>query len=273
MIHWSLYTGHEQNIVGNRKKHDSTIYTFDIETSSIIILNDKIYSAIKYKDLNEKEQKDCSFYSFMYIWMFSINDVVYFGRTWREFQNFIAKIDEVAPQEKIVHVHNLSFEFQYLKSYFDFEDVISRKSHHVMKCTMSDYNFIFKCTKYMTNLALKDIPKTYGLKINKKVGDLDYSLIRTSLTPLTDLELGYCEADCLVLYEYIKKECETYEYPHKIPMTATGKVRRELKDLIRLDWNYRGRTKKAINVDPHVYNMLVRAFARRIYSCIMVIYR
>lgn len=44
-------------------------------------------------------------------------------------------------------------------------------------------------------------------------------------------------------------------------MTATGKVRKQLKDLTRTDWNYRGKTKRAINTDPHVYNMLVRAFA------------
>ena len=261
MIHWSLYHGHDQKIVGKTKKHDSTIYSFDIETSSIVILDGKIYPAINYKDFNEKERTCCSFYSFMYIWMFSIDDVVYFGRTWREFQTFIKKLDDYAPGEKIVHVHNLSFEFQYLKSYFDFEDVIARKSRHVMQCTMSDFNIIFKCTLYMTNVALKKLPKIYGLDIAKKVGDLDYSKIRTSITPLTEKELGYCEADCLVIYEYIKKECEFYGYPHKIPMTSTGKVRRELKNLTRLDWNYRGKTKKAINKDPHVYNLLVKAFA------------
>ena len=86
MIHWSFYHGHDQDIVGKKKKHDNTIYTFDIETSSIIILDGKIYPAINYKDLNEKEQKECSFYSFMYIWMFGINDTIYFGRTWKEFQ-------------------------------------------------------------------------------------------------------------------------------------------------------------------------------------------
>lgn len=189
MIHWSFYHGHDQDIVGKKKKHDNTIYTFDIETSSIIILDGKIYPAINYKDLNEKEQKECSFYSFMYIWMFSINDVVYFGRTWKEFQSFIKKLDDYAPKEKIVHVHNLSFEFQFIKSYFNFEDVIARKSHHVMQCTLSDYNIIFRCTKYMTNLALKNIPKTYGLNISKKVGDLDYSLIRTNITELTEAEM------------------------------------------------------------------------------------
>lgn len=267
MIHWSLYHGHKQDIVGNRKKHDNTIYSFDIETSSIIILDGNIHPAIDYKDLNEKEQEDCSFYSFMYIWMFSINDVVYFGRTWDEFRIFLENLEHYAPDEKIVHVHNLAFEFQFMKSYFNFKDVVARKSHHVMQCAMCDFNIIFKCTKYMTNLALKDIPNTYGLNVSKKVGDLDYSLIRTSITDLSETEYGYCEADCLVLYEYIKKELKTYEFVYKIPMTATGKVRRELKELIRFDWSYKRKVRKAINIDPHVYNMLVRCFARRTDSC------
>ena len=42
----------------------------------------------------------------------------------------------------------------------------------------------------------------------KLVGNLDYDLIRNSKTELTEKELKYCENDCLVIYEYIKKELE-----------------------------------------------------------------
>ena len=42
-------------------------------------------------------------------------------------------------------------------------------------------------------------------------GNLDYSLIRNSKTILSDKELAYCENDCLVVYEYIKKELEKKE--------------------------------------------------------------
>ena len=62
----------------------------------------------------------------------------------------------------------------------------------------------------MSNCALKYLPDLYNLPVEKQVGDLDYSLIRTPITKLTEQEMGYCRNDILVLYYYIKYELETY---------------------------------------------------------------
>ena len=43
-------------------------------------------------------------------------------------------------------------------------------------------------------------------------------------------------------------------------MTYTGHVRKEFKDLISHDWNYKNKLYKAINTDGHVYNLMVQAF-------------
>ena len=83
---------------------------------------------------------------------------------------------------------------------------------------------------------------------------------------LTEKELGYCEYDCLVVYEYIKRELETYTRVDKIPITSTGHVRRELKERISEDWDYKRKVKKSININPHIYNLLQEAFAGRIHS-------
>ena len=56
------------------------------------------------------------------------------------------------------------------------------------------------------------------------------------------------------------EELKTYEYVNKIPTTSTGKVRRELQELVRTDFKYRRIVGRAINTDPHVYNMLQDAF-------------
>jgi len=118
----------------------------------------------------------------------------------------------------------------------------------------------------MSNCALKYLPKLFGLPVEKKVGDLDYSLLRNSKTELTAEELGYCENDCLVVYYYIKKELEDYQRINKIPLTSTGHVRRELQELTRTNWKYRKKVYKAINTDAHVYNMLLDAFQGRLYA-------
>ena len=266
MKYFKEFQYHFGEIVGEKKKVDNTIYSFDIETSSYLILDGKVIPAIKYLELTEDEQERAEFKSCMYIWMFSINEEVYYGRTWDELRSFLIRLDYYNPSKKIVFIHNLAFEFQYLKSIFKFKNVVARKKHKVMKCEMEDYNIELHCSYMMSNCALKLLPKVFMLPVEKKVGDLDYTLLRTPATELTEKELGYCEYDCLVVYEYIKRELETYCCVDKIPITSTGHVRRELKERISEDWDYKRKVKKSININPHIYNLLQEAFAGRIYT-------
>lgn len=262
MIYWDKYNGvgHEPNIKGKRNLYDTNIYTFDIETSSYYVLDGEVYPAVKYDNLSEKEKQRAIKRSHMYIWMFGINDIVYYGRTWDELKQFLKRLDEHISDRKYVFIHNLAFEFQYLKSNFHFDEVSARKSHKVITAIMRDYNIMLKCSYMMSNVALKYLPKMFDLPVEKKVGDLDYSLIRNPNTPMTDIELGYCEYDCLVLYHYILKELEVYEDVKHIPTTNTGKVRRELQDLTRTNFKYRRVVNKAINTSPVIYNRLCEAF-------------
>lgn len=260
MKYWNLFVAPTPVLVGKKIKYDNNIYTLDIETTSFFTLDGEIHKAIDYKDLSKKEQERCDFRCNMYIWMVGVNDVVYYGRTWSELKIFINIIDKSNEGKKIFFVHNLSFEFQFLKSIFDFKDVMARISHKVMKCNLLDYNIEFRCSYFLSNCALKYLPDLFKLPVEKKVGDLDYDKLRHSKTELTAEELGYCENDCLVVYYYIKKELEDYDRINRIPLTSTGHVRRELQDLTRTDWSYRRKVYKAINTDGHVYNMLLSAF-------------
>lgn len=259
--HWKEYEGHQYSIGGKGKKFDKTIYTFDIETTSYLILGGKIFPAIEYLKFDKKEQESCIKQSNMYIWMLGINDQIYYGRTWQELKEMIFRINFYAPIRKYFFVHNLGFEFEYLKSVFMFKNVKARKSHKVRSADLVDYPITFKCTYIMTNCALEKLPEQYHLDIYKKVGDLDYNKLRNSKTKLTEKEQGYCEYDCLVLYKYLLKEIEVYGDLQKIPNTSTGKIRRELHERIDKDDDYKKRTTKAINTNGIVYNMLIEAFA------------
>lgn len=262
MLYWNKYNGigHKPNIKGKRKFYDTNIYSFDIETSSYIELNGKVYPALYYDKLSDKDKSSCIKRTHMYIWMFGINDIVYYGRTWDELKQFLKRLDEHISDVKYVFIHNLAFEFQYLKSNFHFSEVSARKSRKVISAIMRDYNIILKCSYMMSNVALQYLPKMFNLPVEKKIGDLDYSLIRNPNTPMSEKELGYCEYDCLVLYHYILKELEVYEDVKHIPSTNTGKVRRELQDLTRTDFKYRRIVKKAINTNPIIYNRLCESF-------------
>lgn len=260
MQHYSKWIPHEKKLIGKRKVVDNNIYTFDIETSSYFFLDGKLHNSLDYDSLTEEDKKRAIKCSCMYIWMLGINDKVYFGRTWEELKDFLHKITDYIPEKKIIYIHNLAFEFQYLYSNFEMENVFARKSHKVIKCEMKYYNIELRCSLFMTNAKLEKLPSLYNLPVEKKVGDLAYTKIRHSKTPLSEKEMGYCEYDCLVLYYYIKFELNTYLRVDKIPITSTGHVRRELKELIKNNYSYKNKVRKSINTNPHIYNMLVRAF-------------
>ena len=263
MIYWNEYFGHEPEILGKRKQFDNTIYTFDIETTSFLILNGEMIPACKYLELTKEEQEKSIFMSNMYIWMFSINDKVYYGRTWNELRAFLLRIETWGTSvKKICYVHNLPYEFQFLRNCLTFKNVFARKSRKPMKFELEEFNFEFKCSLILTNSKLEKLPKDYNLNVEKLVGNLDYDLIRNSKTELTEKELKYCENDCLVIYEYIKKELETYGTLKGIPLTNTGHVRKELKEKTMKNYPYRNKVRKSINTDGHIYNMLISAFQR-----------
>ena len=258
MYHWTEYYGHEFDVIGNL---DNTIYTFDIESTSYLDLYGQQVNACDYLSLSEADREAAIPKGLMYIWQFSINDNVYYGRTWEEFKKFLERLEENSEFKKIVFVHNLSFEFQFLRTVFSIKKVLSRKSRKVMSAELNDFNITFRCTYYMSNCALAKLPDVFNLPVEKQVGDLDYDKIRTPKTPLTAKEMKYCEYDCLVVYEYIKIELQTYKTVNKIPMTATGKVRKELQAITLKDPKWRKKIGACINIKPSVYNMLIEAFA------------
>ena len=262
MIFWKdIEKSYQFNIEGKSKKICLDIFTFDIETSSVLNLDGSYLSASLYQNLDKESQERVEFLAFPYIWQFSINDSVYYGRTFDEFREFLKILDRLTKgAKKIVFVHNLSFEFQFLISYFNITDVLARKTRHVMKCSIQDYNIELRCTYMMSNVALKILAKTYKLPVKKLEGDLDYSLIRNSKTKLTDQELAYCKNDCLVVYYYIKMELDSYKRVDKIPLTYTGHVRRELRGITAADFSYKRQVRNCINVDGHIYNLLIQAF-------------
>ena len=264
MIYWTNYSGHEILPIGKRNMVDNNIYTFDIETTSYVVLNGEQMQPEDYLELLPKDKEMCKFCGTMYIWMLGINDTVYYGRNYEELYQFIERIEKYTLSKKIkkiIYVHNLSFEFQFLRNIFKFKNVMARKSRKIMKCQLVDFNFEFRCTLMMTNCKLEKLPDIYKLDVKKLVGNLDYSKMRHCKTKLSDKELQYCENDCLVVYRYIQRELEQYTTCKNVPITSTGHVRREFKDKITKDYNYKNKTRRSINIEGHIYNLLIDAFA------------
>lgn len=233
------------------------IFTFDIEVTSAFI--DPDGNIITYVPGKPADYwNDLVKLALPYIWQFSINDNVYYGR---EFNDFIKVLDALPKVELIIYIHNEPYEFMFLQNILTFDDVFARAPHKPMKARCKEYPHIeFRCSYALTNLSLEKWGQELG--VYKKSGQLDYNMMRTPLTPLTAEELEYCEYDCLVLYEGIKDHIREYKNIWDIPMTATGKVRIPVKKIVTADKDYMNLMHRLVPADANEYKLLKdRVFA------------
>lgn len=239
------------------KKYSKDILTLDIETTSAWI-NEK-GDIISYEVGHTSEYwNSLQPLALCYIWQFSFNETVYYGR---ELTDFLNVLNDLRKDVKyIIWVHNLSFEFHFLQNILDFNDVFARSAHKPIRAISSEYpNIEFRCSYMLTRLSLAAWGDQIGVK--KMVGDLDYEIVRTPYTPLTETELGYCERDCIVVFNGIKKYLETYKNQRDIPLTQTGTVREVVKKVLFKDKKYTDFIKKLVPKDAEQYAILRNIFA------------
>lgn len=233
------------------------ILTFDIETTSAWMLEDGSIIPYEVGHPNEwwNKQKPLAI---MYIWQFSVNDTVYYGRTWKEFLLLLKDLPGNCQMK--IWVHNLSFEYSFMESVLHFNKVFARTPHKPINASCIEFPTIEFCCSYtLTNMSLESWGKKLGLP--KMVGDLDYEKIRTPLTELTDVEMGYCQRDCEVVYAGIKDFLKRYKDQWDIPMTSTGQIRRVIKDMLTSDPDYVRWIKKLVPKDAEEYRRALKVFA------------
>lgn len=172
---------------------------------------------------------------YMYIWQFCIKGVVFFGRTWREFLDFIDNVSDLLNLDNkhklVIYVHNLSFEFEFIRKFIKFDNIFATAPHKVLKASTDKLEF--RCSYYLSNMSLlKFIENTPGAIHLKSKADLDYKKIRTPKTKLTPKELGYCYNDVKGLEEAIINLLQK-DTLKSIPLTSTGYVRRDCRLAMR----------------------------------------
>ena len=200
-------------------------------------------------------------YGFMYHWQFCINKCVVFGRTWQEFQQFLKNIKKAMKlNEKIrlvIYVHNLSYEFQFMKEFIKIDTIFARDKRKVMKLNTKD-GFEFRCSYFLSNMSLAKFCENSELCTHYKlIDEYDYSKIRTPKTALTSEELAYCYNDVRGLCECIDTMLQ-HDTIASIPLTNTGYVRRDYREVMKTKENRYNFVKTKLNV--HDYIMLRRAF-------------
>ena len=223
------------------------IASFDIETSSFYI----------------KKEKQ----AIMYAYGIGINGKVKIGRTWDEFLEDINKIIKYyninLSNRLIIWVHNLSYEFQWIRKKFEWHNVFSLDTREVVYAITKE-GIEFRCSYVLSGYGLEMLgEKLVKYKVEKLVGYLDYNLIRSPITPMSKEELEYLRNDNLVVMAYIKEridECKSLIY---LPLTKTGYVRaycRKNTVAVKENKSYR-KLIHSLTIDPTMYMLLQNAFA------------
>lgn len=239
--------------INARNKNSLVIYaTFDIETSTI---ND-VYPPTGY----------------MYHWQLTIGTLdnyrLYYGRRWDEWIELLqAIIEEFKISEDrhlIIYVHNLGYEYQFicdfLNQYFGGYAMFASKKRKPIKVTCNN-GLEFRCSYFLTNMSLaKAVKNEKGVIHCKASGDLDYHIIRTPDTELTQEEFGYCISDVVCLHELIgNRLINEKDTLLTIPLTSTGYVRRDVRKSCREDRRYREKVFKKSAMTETVYTLLKEA--------------
>lgn len=252
--------GLEYETIRNNKKIEyiNLPCGFDIETTS-------------YKDGETKA-------AFMYIWALGIghDKPVFYGRTWDEFLDVCELLQQqfelYEDRRLVVYVHNLGYEFQFMRKYFEWVNVFSIAERKPLRA-LCTYGIEFRCSYVLSGYSLENTAKNLvNSDVKKLVGDLDYSLIRTSETPLTPLEMEYVKNDIVIITAYILEQLGIYKNKiDEIPMTNTGRVRTFVRKECyegkgtRKTQSKSKRTRywrimQQLTIDPNSYRQLKRAF-------------
>lgn len=220
------YLSYDDGVLKHMPQFDKTEFfgCFDIETSIIDIDGEK--------------------HGIMYIWQVCIGDFsqrkVIVGRTWKEFKTLCFDIvDKWGFWQKNplrMYVHNLAYEFQWLRSIFNMTDVFAIKSRIPISC-IADRDIKFLCSYKLTNMGLAKFLKAENVAHPKL--KYDYAKTRYPDTPLSPEEMDYCISDVLGMHEALsntmRKQNDTLR---TVPLTSTGYVRREARErMLSNEWN------------------------------------
>lgn len=218
--------------------------SFDIETTSTTVGESKV--------------------AFMYIWQLGIAGSVIIGRTWEQFITTLSAVVDyynltVGNRRIIIYCHNLMYEFQFMRKFFEWDKVFALKNRKVLYAICDPIEF--RCSMILSNYALAYLGNTLRkYPVQKMVGDLDYNLIRHSHTELSPAEIQYCINDVRVVMSYIQECIEEFGGIHKIPLTNTGRVRNYCREACLSTPGYSALMRHLSISGEEEYRLLKRAF-------------
>lgn len=223
--------GHKQ-----KRRYINSVISFDIETSTV----DEV--------------------AFVWHWQICIDGDIIVGRSLDEFiewyDDFI-KVQELNKDRRaIFFVHNLAYEFQFVKKVLDFSDIFAIKPHAELSA-LSRGCIEWRCSYLLTDMSLKK-----WCEISKSIPfykqEMIYRKMRTPSSEITAEELTYCVADVLAMWYGLRERLKADDL-YSLPKTATGYVRREFKRTCKNNYEWQ-RFFERLKLNAESYILYTQAF-------------
>lgn len=215
--------------------------SLDIETSSFI--------------------KDGEKRATMYIGALDINHIIYFFRTWEEMGDLFDAIHEFfmlgANTRLLIYVHNLSYEFQFLRKWINWDKVFALSEREVVYAISGGIEF--RCSYKLSGYSLENLAKIRKLPIKKLNENYDYKLLRTSQSELEEDVYKYLINDVEIIIYYIEQLLSEEKEISRIPLTKTQYVRRYTRNQCS-SYKYRKMIRN-LEINIEEYDYLKKAFA------------
>lgn len=200
----------------------------------------------------------------VYVWMLGICGMVIMGRTmdeWLYTYNRICYNFRTYGKKRyiIIYVHNLQFDFQFIRKYHTFDTVFAMGKYEPLYARTVE-GVEFRCSYRLSGYRLETIADNLKLhSVKKLIGDLDYRQLRHTQTPLTKEEIMYCINDVKIVCAYIAEKMEDEKDISTIPLTKTGYVRRYCRNYC-FKYNEYKSIIKSLTLTPQEFLLCKSAF-------------
>lgn len=281
-----------EEIIKQETVYDSTLYPYSALSLNCKTVRKKGKNSLAYIsipatfDIESTTKDGEKAEAWMYHWQFCFGSTVCFGRTWEKLIEFLECLGKSLGlgrgKHLVIYVHNLAYEFMFIKDFLHIESLFAREAHKVIKvtaCLKKDYEsrvnrignvsretlnipfFEFRCSYFLSNMSLAKFCENSKFCTHYKLVDTyDYRKIRTPFTPMTAEELAYCYNDVRGLEECILSKLDDEgDTLATIPLTSTGYVRRALRTECRKYTWYR-ELFETLMPSVSVYRLLRQAF-------------
>ena len=202
----------------------------------------------------------------MYMYGIGINGKVVIHRTYDELIKDINRIVEYyqlsLEKRMIFFIHNLAYEMQWFRKHFKWDKVFAIEERKPIYAIMTN-GIELRCSYLLSGYRLEKLgDQLTKYKVKKLVGSLDYDLIRTPYTKITDEEYHYLINDNLVVMCWIQELMERLGNILKFCITKTGFVRKLVKDhCFYEDKSHRSNKYKYLQYRDFISNLTITSVA------------